>query len=48
MVGLDPKAIKELTSVFLELKQAGCSILLSTHIINSVEGIWDRALIMNH
>lgn len=46
MVGLDPKAIKELNSVFLELKQAGCSIIISTHIINSVEEIWDRALIM--
>ncbi|MBC8062198.1 MAG: ABC transporter ATP-binding protein [Clostridiaceae bacterium] len=46
MVGLDPKAIKELNSVFLELKQAGSSIIISTHIINSVEEIWDRALIM--
>ena len=48
MVGLDPKAIKELKSVFLELKQAGCSVVISTHIINSVEGIWDRALIMKN
>lgn len=46
MVGLDPKAIKELNSVFLELKQAGSSVIISTHIINSVEDIWDRALIM--
>ena len=48
MVGLDPKAIKELNSVFLELKAAGCSVVISTHIINSVEGIWDRALIMKN
>ncbi|MGK0467676.1 MAG: ABC-2 type transport system ATP-binding protein [Clostridium sp.] len=46
MVGLDPKAIKELSSVFIELKNAGCSVVISTHIINSVEGLWDRALIM--
>ena len=46
MVGLDPKAIKELHSVFLELKGAGSSVIISTHIINSVEDIWDRALIM--
>jgi len=46
MVGLDPKAIKELHSVFLELKKEGCSVIISTHIINSVEEIWDRALIM--
>jgi ABC-type multidrug transport system ATPase subunit len=46
MVGLDPKAIKELSSLFIELKNAGCSVVISTHIINSVEGLWDRALIM--
>ena len=46
MVGLDPKAIKELNSVFLELKESGSSVIISTHIINSVEEIWDRALIM--
>lgn len=47
MVGLDPKAIKELKSVFLELKKAGCAILISTHIIDSVEEVWDKVLIMN-
>lgn len=46
MVGLDPKAIKELKSVFFELKNSGCSVLISTHIIDSVEEIWDKALIM--
>lgn len=46
MVGLDPKAIKELSAVFLELKNTGCSVVISTHIINSVEGLWDRVLIM--
>lgn len=46
MVGLDPRAIKELSNVFLELKKEGCSVVISTHIINSVEGLWDRALIM--
>jgi ABC-2 type transport system ATP-binding protein len=46
MIGLDPKAIKELKAVFLELKESGCSVLISTHIIDSVEEIWDKALIM--
>lgn len=46
MVGLDPKAIKELKSVFTELSGQGTSVIISTHIIDSVEGIWDRALIM--
>lgn len=47
MVGLDPKAIKELKSVFMELKEAGCAVLISTHIIDSIDEVWDRVLIMN-
>ncbi|MBP7175019.1 MAG: ABC transporter ATP-binding protein [Thermoclostridium sp.] len=47
MVGLDPKAIKELKSVFTELKNTGCAVLISTHIIDSIEEVWDRVLIMN-
>lgn len=46
MVGLDPKAIKELKEVFRELKNDGCSVIISTHIIDSVSEIWDKALIM--
>ena len=48
MIGLDPKAIKELKKVFVELKQKGCSILISTHIIDSIEEVWDRVLIMKN
>ena len=40
MVGLDPKAIKELKEIFIELKENGCSIIISTHMIDSIEGIW--------
>lgn len=47
MIGLDPKAIKELKKVFLELKEEGCSVIISTHIIDSIDEIWDRALIVN-
>jgi ABC-2 type transport system ATP-binding protein len=47
MIGLDPKAIKELKKVFLELKERGCSIIISTHIIDSIDEIWDKALIVN-
>ena len=46
MVGLDPKAIKELKKVFLELKEANCSIIISTHIIDSIAEVWDKVLIM--
>lgn len=46
MVGLDPKAIKELKKVFLELKEKGTAVIISTHIIDSISEIWDKALIM--
>lgn len=46
MVGLDPKAIKELKAVFGELRNQGCAVLISTHIIDSVDEVWDRVLIM--
>lgn len=48
MIGLDPKAIKELKKIFVELRESGCSVIISTHIIDSVEQLWDRALIMKN
>lgn len=47
MIGLDPKAINELKKLIIELKNQGVAILVSTHIIDSIEGLWDRVLIMN-
>ncbi len=46
LVGLDPHAIKELKDIFVELKQAGASVLISTHMLDSVEDYWDVAHIM--
>ncbi len=46
MVGLDPHAIKELKEIFFELKGEGASVLISTHMIDSVENLWDSAYIM--
>lgn len=46
MIGLDPHAIKELKSMITELKSSGATILVSTHMIESVDMLWDRALIM--
>lgn len=46
MVGLDPHAIKELKEIFGELKQEGVSVLISTHMLDSVEDFWDVAHIM--
>ena len=46
MIGLDPHAIKELKTLLTELRDAGYAILVSTHMIDSVENLWDRAIIM--
>jgi ABC-type multidrug transport system ATPase subunit len=46
LVGLDPKAIKELKKAFVELREKGTCILISTHIIDSVDELWDKVLIM--
>ena len=47
MVGLDPHAIKQLKDVFLELKNSGAAVLISTHMLDSVEDFWDTAYIMD-
>ncbi len=46
MVGLDPHAIKELKLMFRELRAAGTTLLISTHMIEMVEDNWDVAHIM--
>ena len=46
MVGLDPHAIKELKQVFRELKDEGKTVLISTHMIDTIEDYWDVAHIM--
>ncbi len=46
MIGLDPHAIKELKQTMDDLRSQGKTLLVSTHIIDSVDMLWDRALIM--
>ena len=46
LVGLDPHAIKELKNIFRELRADGRAVLISTHMIDSVEDYWDVAHIM--
>ncbi|MCR5089251.1 MAG: ABC transporter ATP-binding protein [Oscillospiraceae bacterium] len=47
-IGLDPHAIKELKSAIEELRSDGATLLISTHIIDSVDMLWDRTLIMQN
>lgn len=46
MIGLDPKAIKELKTIFRERRAEGCSLLISTHLLDSVDTLWDQSVIM--
>lgn len=46
LVGLDPHAIRELKSLIAEMKRDGCAMIISTHMIESVEEDWDTTCIM--
>lgn len=48
MVGLDPKAIKELKLLITELRMQNTAVVISTHLLDSVEDIWDKILIMKN
>ncbi len=47
MVGLDPAAIKELKAVILKLKESGCTVLISTHMLEMVKELWDVTFVMD-
>ncbi len=46
LVGLDPHAIKELKAMFVEYREKGAAILISTHMLDSVNEFWDATNIM--
>lgn len=48
MIGLDPHAIKQLKGTFEDMRNAGKTLLVSTHIIDSVDMLWDRTIIMQN
>ena len=45
-IRLDPHAIKELKVMIEEMRAEGRTILVSTHMIDSIDMLWDRTLIM--
>lgn len=47
MVGLDPQGIKELKKVVLELREQGVTVLISTHMLEMVEDLWDIMFVMD-
>ena len=48
MIGLDPHAIKELKELIEEMRTQGKTLLVSTHMIDSIDMLWDRTVIMQH
>jgi ABC-type multidrug transport system ATPase subunit len=47
LVGLDPHGIRELKNMISKLKADGATLLISTHMIESVEENWDVTFIMS-
>ncbi len=48
MIGLDPHAIKELKAMIEQMRSEGKTLFVSTHIIDSVDMLWDRTIIMQN
>ncbi|KRL68318.1 ABC transporter ATP-binding protein [Companilactobacillus versmoldensis] len=46
--GLDPLAVKDLLDIVEEKKQAGCSVLMSTHILATVQDHADKFILLNN
>ena len=48
LVGLDPHGIREIKTMISELKSGGCALLISTHMIETMEDNWDVTYIMKN
>lgn len=47
-VGLDPHAIRELKQLIISLRDSGSSVIISTHMIETMEEAWDTTYIMKN
>jgi ABC-type multidrug transport system ATPase subunit len=48
LIGLDPKAIRVCKQLFEDLKARNVGILVSTHIIETLDDLWDNAVILRN
>lgn len=48
LIGIDPKGARELKDMMIAARDAGCSVLVSTHMLDTAERLCDRILIMDH
>lgn len=46
--GLDPLAVNDLLNVVEAKKRAGCSVLMSTHVLATVQNHADKFVLINH
>lgn len=46
--GLDPLAVNDLLNIVEEKKQKGCSVLMSTHVLATVQDHADKFILLNH
>ena len=47
MTGLDPESVMELKNLIFKFKENRKTILISTHLIDTIKTIADRIVIMN-
>lgn len=47
LIGIDPKGARELKDMMVAAKAAGCSVLISTHMLDTAERFCDRILIID-
>jgi len=46
IIGIDPAGVAEVKAELVRAKQAGCTILVSTHLLDTAERLCDRVLIL--
>jgi ABC-2 type transport system ATP-binding protein len=46
LIGIDPKGSRELKDMINESKTQGCSVLISTHMLDTAEHLCDRIIIL--
>jgi len=46
MVGLDPKAIKNLKNLIIQLKDEGKTLFISTHLLDPIETVCNRVIVL--
>ena len=47
LIGIDPRGGRELKDMLLERRAAGAAVLISTHVLDTVERLCDRVIIMH-